>query len=365
MHDQVRIKINGKIKSYVQKEVENKDKDILIQPSDSLYQENENEDVQDLPVIIFDEVASAVEKEDSDENFDWVLPKETNDKKAKTAEKKNAYIEDLREYQRKSYPKPTGTTSLWRKKAKPGLIKQFIFSAILAIGVGLGFGGIILSIMNMSDSTIEPAVPVTKPIDNPTGTDTPGDVTSGGLSFPSFTFAVLQGGVFSSNDGADASINEYKTNGFPGVSVKDDNVFVFVGVASDVDTMKTLATIAEEKGLEPYAKEISTKEKKYESVTDKDKEFIQSAPPLLEKMIGVTGKILVGETVNPNEISSIVEQSATLATLNAEELSEPIKVLQQYFVATAQDMNSYTTSNDRNDIVSAQQNLLSIIKQLY
>lgn len=364
MHDQVRIKINGKVKTYVEKEVENTEDDFIIQP---VHHKEEVEEERELPIIIFDEVASAVEKEENNDEFDWVLPKETKEEEQPKNElKKNTYIEDLREYQRKSYPKNTGHTSLWKKKAKPGLMKQFILAAILAVGVGLGFGGVILSIMNMSNSPTEPAVPVTKPVDNPTGTDAPSNPTGAEKAFPALTFAVLQAGVFSSNDGAEASINEYKSNGFPGVSVKDDNLFVFVGLAGDVEKMKTLASIVEEKGLEkPFAKEISTKEKSFNSLTEGDEQFFTNAPPLLSKMISISGKIIVGETVDTNEITTLIEQSAPIATISQDELSDPIKSIQQNFVAAIQDMNSYVTSNDRNDIVSAQQNLLTIIQQLY
>ena len=364
MHDQVRIKINGKVKTYVEKEVENSEDDFIIQPVQ--HKEEEVDEERELPVIIFDEVASAVEKEENDDEFDWVLPRETKEEQPKAEEKKNTYIEDLREYQRKSYPKNTGTTSLWKKKAKPGLMKQFILAAILAVGVGLGFGGVILSIMNMSTSPTEPAVPVTKPVDNPSGTDAPSNPTGSAKVFPALKFAVLQAGVFSSNDGAEASINEYKSNGFPGVSVKDDNLFVFVGLAGDVETMKTLASLAEEKGLEkPFAKEISTKEKSFNSLTEKDEQFLNNAPPLLSKMISISGKIMVGETVDKNEITTLIEQSAPIATISQDELSDSIKSIHQNFVASIQDLNSYVTSNDRKDIVSAQQNLLSIIQQLY
>ena len=364
MHDQVRIKINGKVKTYVEKEVENTEDDFIIQPVH--HKEEEVDEERELPVIIFDEVASAVEKEENEEEFDWVLPKEVKEEQSNNEPKKNTYIEDLREYQRKSYPKNTSNTSLWKKKAKPGLMKQFILAAILAVGVGLGFGGVILSIMNMSNTPTEPAVPVTKPIDNPTGTDAPSNPTGTEKAFPPLTFAVLQAGVFSSNDGAEASINEYKSYGFPGVSVKDDNLFVFVGLAGDVETMKTLASIAEDKGFEkPFAKEISTKEKSFNSLTKGDEQFLHNAPPLLSKMISISGNIIVGETVDTSEITTLIEQSAPIATISQDELSDSIKSIQQNFVAAIQDMNSYVTSNDRNDIVSAQQNLLSIIQQLY
>ncbi|WBL13990.1 hypothetical protein [Sutcliffiella sp. NC1] len=352
---EVKININGK------KRVVEEKKNMKKNDAPTLQDETD----EGRPIIIVDETAAAIEKE---EEFDWVLPdKEVIEKKEEKEQNSTStsYIEDLRAL---NQGKPKGgkpSKSSWKKKSSFSPSKQWIISIMLAIGVGLGFGGVILYAMNIASTPTEPSAPVFNPIpdgektnDNEGGDPPAG---TGQYTFPALPVAVLQGGVFSSKDGANEVARTYEQKGMAGVTIEDDNVRVYVAIGDSVGVMKAIGDSMEQIGTEKeYAKDFLIPEKSWTGLTEQDVTMMEEAQPLFAELVTLSSKLLSGSSVDEQALAASRARAEKIASVSNESLSESMVKIKEDIVGAFTNVQTFASSQSKEELWKAQQKLLNI-----
>lgn len=159
--------------------------------------------------------------------------KEPKNKKSKKSMKtkqpplKLHILEDLRKVnQSKGQASPFGKK---KKLQSPSFYKQLLLSIGMAIGIGTCLGFLILAVMKIPDSPLNPDVPAAAPVTSDNATNEKGTTAEGSNSFtiPAQTISVLQAGAFTTSDGATTEVNRLQSAGFPATSV-DQNRLMYL-----------------------------------------------------------------------------------------------------------------------------------------
>lgn len=362
---QVKIKINGKEKPYGngKKRKKNHKEKVASQPKEVPVKENFPE--EELPIIIVDESAAAAEKKE--EEFEWVLPKEPQKEPTDSSEN-TSYIEDLRQLNKdkgtKVRPTPFGKK---KKIAPPSFSKQLLVSIGMAIGIGTCLGFLILAVMNMSGTPVNPEVPVTAPVTNET-TDTPTTPAvsgEGSATLAAQTISVLQAGAFSTAEGANAEIESLKAAGFPAVALGSEPTFVFMAVGQNVEGMKQIAGGAQAKGFKPYAKDLTLSEKTVDSLTQQDVLLIQEGQALYKQLTLATALLLQGSSLDAATTETLGASFDKVAAIQDSELTESVKEWKVSLAGAYESIQSHQSSNNTQALWDAQQKLLDATKFFY
>ncbi|MGD7053497.1 hypothetical protein [Sutcliffiella horikoshii] len=371
---QLKIKINGKESSYGHGKKKKKNRKESVQPQQKEIPVKEDLKEEELPIIIVDESAAAAEKRE--EEFEWVLPEETPEKtkSSKDPSTKPSYIEDLRQMNKekgkssKVRPAPFGKK---KKLVPPSFSKQLLVSIGMAIGIGTCLGFLILGVMNMSESPVNPSVPAATPA-TPATTETtdtqetPATVNGEGTAtIPAQSISVLQAGAFSTMDGANAEMDRLKAAGFPAVAVGSEPTFVLMAVGQSVDGMKQIATGVQAKGFEPFAKELTLTEKTMDSLTQQDTLLLQEGQVLYNQLTVATAQLLQGSSLDSATVESLNASFEKVAAIKDAELSDATKGWKSSLAGAFEDIKSYQESNSAETLWNAQQKLLDATAFLY
>ncbi|MCG1022189.1 hypothetical protein [Sutcliffiella horikoshii] len=366
---QVKIKINGKEKPYGNgKKKKNYKEKVPPQQKEVSIKDIPEEE---LPIIIVDESAAAAEKKE--EEFEWVLPKEPQkdpkkSKDPKDSQDKTSYIEDLRQMNKdkgtKVRPTPFGKK---KKLAPPSFSKQLLLSIGMAIGIGTCLGFLILAVMNMSGTPVNPEVPAAAPVTNQTNDapETPAVSGEGNAIIPAQTISVLQAGAFTTAEGANAEMERLKSAGFPATAIGSEPTYVFMAVGQNVEGMKQIAGAAQSKGFEPYAKDISLSEKTMNSLTDQDALLLQEGQVLYKQLTVATALLLQGSSLDAATSETLEASFDKVAAIKDSELTESIKEWKATLSGAYESLQSHQSSNNTEALWDAQQKLLDATKFLY
>lgn len=365
---QVKIKINGKEKSYGNGKKKKKNYKEKV-PSQQKEVSIKDIPEEELPIIIVDESAAAAEKKE--EEFEWVLPKEPpkNSKESKDSQDNTSYIEDLRQMNNKDKGTKVRPTPFGKKKklAPPSFSKQLLLSIGMAIGIGTCLGFLILAVMNMSGTPVNPEVPVAAPVTNQTNDapETPAVSGEGNATIPAQTISVLQAGAFTTAEGAIAEMEHLKAAGFPATALGSDPTYVFMAVGQNVEGMKQIAGVAQEKGFKPYAKDISLSEKTVNSITDQDALLLQEGQVLYKQLTVATALLLQGSSLDTATSETLRASFDKVAAIKDSELTESIKEWKATLSGAYESLQSHQSSNNTEALWDAQQKLLDATKFLY
>ncbi|RST76224.1 hypothetical protein D4T97_005445 [Siminovitchia acidinfaciens] len=297
------------------------------------------------------ESAAAEEKIDSDE-FEWILPEKS--------------VKDIPEFQ----AAPSMTESIGpeknskinfpkslRNRFSPNKKGLFI-STILAVAIGLGFGLFILKLVVNPESGISltDAAPTVAPNDGK------GQEAAMAATMPGLSAAVVQGGVFSTEDAAKSISDEFSSQGFPTVSVNvDEQSFLFIGIADELAMAKTWADDYETRGMDVYAKEFIIPENQIQVDSKAEAEWLKEVPALF----GTLAK----EAANARGSGTINEQALADAekTLNKYEGSgKEVSVdLKKQLNDALKQLSTFSSSGDQASLTEAQQSLLNFLKSYH
>lgn len=365
---QMKIKINGKENSYgygKKKKKNGKEKGKSQQKEVPVKDDFPEEE---RPIIIVNESAAAAEKKE--EEFEWVLPEETptTEKNTKSSSTKSSYIEDLRQLKKDKSDKARQVPFGKKKKfVPPSFSKQLLVSIGMAIGIGTCLGFLILGVMNMSESPLNPTVPTTAPVAPETSNtpDAPAVSGDGSATIPGQNISVLQAGAFSTMDGANAEMDRLKAAGFPAVAVGSEPTFVLMAVGQSVDGMKQIATEVQAKGFEPFAKEMALSEKTIDSLTQQDTLLIQEGQVLYNQLTVATASLLQGSSLDSSTAESLSASFEKVAAIKDAELTDATKSWKTSLAGAYEDLQSYQESNNAQSLWNAQQKLLDATAFLY
>ncbi|WP_175990875.1 hypothetical protein [Bacillus sp. Marseille-Q1617] len=233
---------------------------------------------------------AAGEERLEDQGFDWNLPDETpqppkeykkiNYVGGKTKKKKN----------RKSFKNPFHDSV--------NLLMSIIGAVV--VGAVLGFGT--LKVITNTDGG---AVPAATLQDDTAADVTGGSEAAGTLQLKELSTAVLQGGVFSSQESLAAMQDTLTSKGVKSASIeKDGQWFLLLGVSADVETAKLLGEDMKGNGVEVYAKDFQFGVKEIKA-TDGEKTFLEKANGLFAILAEESSSGVLEGKVNESAAGSI------------------------------------------------------------
>lgn len=341
----ITIKINGEKKPFIE---ENAKKELPNENSKQVA----DKALSDFPhpkQVSYHE--SAASQEPIEESFDWILPE--------TAEN------EINEYQfakQTTHSKKTSkgkltTASISAFRKKNGVLKSVIFSIVFAVLIGTSFGVIMLKLVVIDHSkktAIETNAPVTKTVAPVKSTEK--------ITLQSFTAFVVQGGMFSTKEGANEISNQIKAKGAPAEIIEmDGKSFIFLGISGSLEQAKSLGNYYKENGInEFYAKQILVQEKTIADVNKDEKNFLEASQLGFQTLLNVTSDVIVS-TSNTNEIKSTISQiESAIEKIEDKKLkNKKIIELKSELSSAMELVEGYQKSYDINDMKKAQQHLLN------
>ncbi|EKN65858.1 hypothetical protein BABA_18227 [Neobacillus bataviensis LMG 21833] len=349
----IKIKLNGETQEYHEEPKK-------MEPEDSLKQTTRviKIDSNRIDSDVFSETAAA--KEPIDESFDWIIPESSEN------EIEEYKITSSKTPKKSSLPKITSFSSKSNNNKKSGRpLGSIVISGIFAILIGTTIGVVMLKLV-ISGPTDKKAVTDTPVVEEKGDTENKpatGKTTSTAIS--PLTSNVIQGGKYTSKDGAKEALNELKSKGIPSQIVEiDGNQFIFLGIADSIETAKSLSTQYKERGVEgAFAKALSLDEKKVSDITNKEKVFLDEVPTIYQTLSAATSGALLTKTIPEDAakaIGSIDEQLKVSGIKN-----EKVKSLKAELSSAEEKVKAFQKSKDTKSLNEAQQHLLNFLSAYY
>jgi stage II sporulation protein B len=339
----ISIKINGQ-----ERNLDEKDKESVESKVSHNSESNLENDLNDQN----DEVAVSKEP---DEEFTWVLP--NNDEEIQEPIKVSP-IEDVRNTAHSSSFIKSVRSKSYRNGNNTSF-KPFLISILLAIIVGSGFGIIMLKVFPEAEAqptATEPTTSVTSPIteDNEGKTDS----TSVSIELGTINAAVVQEGMYSSQDSAKTAVEAAKNSGSPAAAVGiDDSFYVFVGIGLEKENLANIATIFTEKqNKEPYSKPIELAGGDFSNLSEHDASFINDAQKLFSELIGQSSNAFQAKTISTEKWAVITELHQKLKS--SEGLDDHLKSFSEQITNAFNQLNTYQLNKSEAELLKSQQSLL-------
>lgn len=298
--DTVKIKINGKDRPVSDKVSKNEEYQI------SSWEEKLQAEK---------EMASAKKEE---EDFPWLLPDEDDsifedDPKVVTPKKK------------KILSNSTVTPFVYSKKTKSKSnlvtfpLKQMFTVILMAIFLGVGFGYIALNFLSNKDMP-DASVPTVVTNDTPDATSTEGGNTeepaAASTSTATLQLYVVQGGIFSTKEGADTVSSTIKSKGLASTVIEADGSFtVLAGIGEEKAETEALNNLYKQNSFNDFwgGKQLSLSI----ATTKTPDKWVSSIVTLSSLASQATN----GQSVNQAEVSAVESQLKEIETANDTEKS--------------------------------------------
>lgn len=346
----ITIKLNGEPHTFEEK-VKDKEKIEAQNPQSKVIDvvsENEETDVI---------LETAAAQESMDESFDWIIPE--------TAEHEieEYKIVNHQKNKKSTLPKIASFTTNTKKKDGNGF-RSIIISAVFAIVLGTGFGFLMLKLV-LTEHSNKPATEQVLTEEQGTEKAAIPPSTRATASVKPLTTFVIQGGVFSSKDGAQATANQLAEKGVPAQSVEiDGKEYLFLGVASTIDDAKKIGSKYKDDGIaDVWAKSLSVEQKDINGVNAADKTFLETAGAIYQDLSEVTTIAMLTESIPEDSfktVSTLIGKTDSTALKNTK-----VKSLQNFLATAAEKVANYQKNKDQNNLVEAQQNLLNFLSLYY
>ena len=346
----IKIKLNGDTQP-VQEEPKKKEPEASTEPVTRVIKIDSNK----LDSDVFFETAAA--QESVEESFDWIIPESSEN------DIEEFKINSSSKTPKKSgLPKITSFSSNTKKNGRP--LGSIVISGIFAILIGTTIGVVMLKLVTAgpTEKTVtEPPVVEVKG-----GTDkkpAAGKTTTAALG--QLTAYVIQGGFFSSKDGAKETVSQISSKGVPSQIIEmEGKHFIFLGTADSIETAKSLSTQYKDKGVEgAFAKSLLLDEKKVSNITTKEKDFLETVPMIYETLSLVTSSALLTKSISEEStkaLAGIEEQLKESGIKN-----EKIKNLEAELTSAEEKVKAFQKSKNAKSISEAQQHLLNFLSYYF
>ncbi|WP_040207788.1 hypothetical protein [Neobacillus jeddahensis] len=300
------------------------------------------------------EEAAAAKDPVGDESFDWMIPESSDD--------------DIEEIIKASYTKPkksalpkitSFSTNTKKKTGRP--LGSILIAAAFAILIGTTIGVTLLKLLISGPSDKE----VTQPTVVEEQGESDGKAVSGNkatASLAQLTVYVIQGGVFSSEEGANETSTQITSKGVPAQLIKMDEkqYNLFLGVADSIETAKSLGNHYKEQGVtELFPKPLLLDEKKVSGLTDKEKSFIEAAPSIYQTLSQVTSSALTTNTISKESTNTIADFDEKLKADGIK--NEKVKDIKAELTSADEKVAEYQKSKDAKSLTEAQKHLLNFL----
>ncbi|MGE6751883.1 SPOR domain-containing protein [Rossellomorea sp. NPDC071047] len=288
------------------------------------------------------ESETAAGEEAEDNGFDWILPDDEEAKPPKEYKKIN-YVSGNKK-KRKSFKNPF--------QDSVNLLMSIIGAVV--VGAVLGFGT--LKVITTTDG---PSAPAATLQDTTAEGNTEGKQSVSAVELQDFSTAILQGGVFSTEESLNAMKDSLAGKGLSSASVeKDGQFFLILGVSGDLETAKSLGAELKEQGLDVFAKDFVFGAKGI-NASKEEKAFLEKGNGLYNTLAMESSSGMVGGAPDETTIQTIQSGVKEL---------EGIKVGQESIASMKESLvnagNLAAGMKSTEDAQKVQEELLSYL-QLY
>ncbi len=340
----IKIKINGEEKT-IHEEPRKQDSEPAIEKAPKVVKIYP--DIPDPEVYL--EAAAA--QESVDESFDWIIPESSEDE-----------IEVFKTASFKGPKKSSGRTSFPKKKnGRP--LGPILISAAFAILIGTTIGVFMLKLVITEPN--EKVLTEPKVVLNEKGDSNKKNPKHASAALTQLTTYAVQGGVYSSKEGAKENTDLLISKGIPAQLVEmSGKYYIFLGVADSLETAKTLGTQYKDLGAEgAFAKPLLLDEKKISDVSSSEKRFIESVPKIYQMLSAATSNAIVTKSISEEAfktLTGVEEQFKTSGIKN-----EKVKGLKTQLNAANEKVKVFQKSKDAKVLGEAQQHLLNFLSLYY
>jgi stage II sporulation protein B len=295
---------------------------------------------------------TAAAQEPVDESFDWIIPESSEN----DIEEFN--VSSPKKTKKSGSKKLTSFSSNFKKKDRQP-VGSILISAIFAILIGLTIGGIMLKLFIMDPSEKAATEPETVEANGNDNKAAASKTTS--LTINQLTTFVIQGGYYTSKDGAKEVSNGLVSKGIPSQVIEiTGKHYIFLGVADSIEAAKTLAGQNKENGVEgAFAKPLLLEEKKFSDITQKEKSFLEAVPGIYQTLSAAAANAIVSKEISEESSKSLapIEEQLKVSTIK----NEKVKTLQAELSNADAKLKAFQKSKDIKSLTEAQQHLLNFL----
>lgn len=310
--------------------------------------------IRDWQIASQETSATSSDEIDEGDEFEWVLPKQE-----KKEQKKIHIIYANESKKRKSKSKKR----TFRKNYSTPQFKGIFYPIVLAVTIGLFIGIFILNMLN-SEEVGQRAE------ENPSLNDSRSNESEDELvesvvwTQPSWDIAVIQAGVFSTEEAAETRANELKKEGQSTTIIPIDNrYYVFIGITKSLDTAKDWEKQLKDLGIgqgDLWAKEITLDEKQFTFSTEDEKQLFSKEIEYLQEIAEQIASGIVYGQFDQKVLDEALPLNEELET--SFEGNPAIKQLHDKLLTAINHMKSINNMNEqKKDLYETQQYLLDFI----
>jgi stage II sporulation protein B len=304
---------------------------------------------------------SAASQELVDESFDWILPES-----AENEIDEYKYLMPKKD-KMNSKKKRMAASTISSVRGKSSVFKSFSISIIFAILIGTSFGFIMLKLVGI-DQTKQKVLETSVPVNEAKEPENKAVNKMEKITLQPFTAFVVQGGVYSTKEGATEISNQVISKGTSGGIIEmDGKNFLFLGVADSIERAKGLGNFYKEKGIgEIWAKSFPVPEKIISDINPDEKNFLENSQSVYQMLSGITSDLIINASI-PNEVKSTLSQAETILgkVEDKKVKNTKIKDLKKELVSAMELVKDYQNPNDQKDLIKAQQHLLNYFSLYY
>lgn len=170
-------------------------------------------------------------------------------------------------------------------------LKQVWISAFFALGIGLTFGLIMLSLFTGEHSTIEQAK----------GKVTDNEVKTAQETDFDLTVSIIQGGAFQTLKSAHKIKDQILKDGYAAIVDETEQPYrLYMGIGTKKEHLQTLLSEYDAYGQETYVKNLDIIPS--ETLTETEKQLLVEGKDLLLAFIMDTERLLNGQSINDREL---------------------------------------------------------------
>lgn len=289
---------------------------------------------------------AAASQEPVEDDFDWILPDPINK-------------EELKEYKiteipEKPKPKGVELSSLIKNRKPGGVLARIVLNIFLAILVGTSFGLMILKTVKEEPSEqVQPAQTAPAAAETPL---TPAEKTTGTAELPAISAFVVQGGVFSTEEAAQAAAKDLNDKGIHAQAISSNGQYaLYLATADSLEQAKAYGGDLQSKGAEVFAKQFEIAGAKLNGVGKEESTVLAAAPVMVKQLIKI-------ESGDAEAAATVEAELGKLNKISADKIkNKQVSSIKANLESAAAAFISYQKTKDENKKNDLQKANLAIL----
>lgn len=348
----ITIKINGKDRP-AQEHTNKKEKEAIEVNKERPQIENvsihsSRDDVKKIEEETFEQSAAARE-----EQFSWILPENKH---------KPKQFRGLSNVKRPS-PKKVSKGFKWsskgsfrKNKSSNKVVPSIVFIILIAVLVGTSFGLVMVNMVK-SDQKAGTEIPSSEmpPVTAENGKSS--------LTIEAISSFVIQGGVFSTEEAAEKGLAQAINKGIPAKIIEMDNkIYLFIGVADNMDHAKAIGGKLEKEGFSFYAKEVTFGNAANTSLEKEEITLLKQASALYDTLSSMSASASLSGKIPVEFKETLSRQLEQWQKLNEKNIEIPqIQEMKKELDEGVKKIKGFEKSGDEKSLAGVQQHLLNFL----